>query len=475
MTLRSTVITGTVLLLSLYGCAGRRPGTHSPEPRPLGKEHSAFRAPPTVAGAGTRAPGIAGAKTQALASDARTDTLTLRDALALALMRNPELASSSWERRAREARALQERLFPNPELDVEVENVGGTASGSAFDLAETTLLLSQQIETAGKRSKRSRSADLETDLAGWDYEARRLDAITETTVAFIDALASQKRATLSEETFRLADQVHRVVSARVEAGKVSPLEKSKASVSRSLGRIQMENEKRALEASMKRLASCWGSTSPHFTAVAGDLGIPGSLCAAGFADSLADLNPGIARWKAEIERHRAALSLEKARRFPDLTISGGLRWFEETGDRTYLFGLSVPIPFFDRNQGNVREAEYRLAQAGEMQQAAGTRIRTELSDAAAALSATHSEALTLETVVVPAAEEAFTAASEGYRQGKFEFLEVLDAQKTYAEVRFQYIAALAAYHRAAAEVERLIGRKLCTGAGTHTHDEGALR
>jgi outer membrane protein, heavy metal efflux system len=62
--------------------------------------------------------------------------------------------------------------------------------------------------------------------------------------------------------------------------------------------------------------------------------------------------------------------------------------------------------------------------------------------------------------VLPGAQRAFDAASEGYRQGKFGFLEVLDAQRTLFEARGRYLEALAAYHKAVAEVERLIGEPL---------------
>jgi cobalt-zinc-cadmium efflux system outer membrane protein len=219
----------------------------------------------------------------------------------------------------------------------------------------------------------------------------------------------------------------------------------------------MQKSEREISAAIKRLASWWGSSSPSFTAVRGELDIPEYIPVADEPDSLVALNPEILRWSAEIDRHRAALALERALRIPDLTLSGGVRRFEDTDDTMYLFGLSIPLPIFDRNQGGVREARFSLEKAAEEQRAAAVRIRTELSEALGALSSAHAEALTLKRVALPAAEQAFTAAREGYRQGKFGFLEVLDAQKTYAEVRYQYIESLVAYHRSIARLERLIG------------------
>lgn len=443
----------TLLFVIIYGCAGNPVEEPFPEPRPLGSELASFKAPPDV---------IDGAQTADL--EEPEHTLTLRDALSLALMRNPELASISWERRAEAAAAIQQGLFPNPELGVEIENIDGKGPGGAFNVTETTLSLSQLLEIGGKRSKRSKVAGLGADLAGWDYESKRLDVLSGAKAAFFRVLRAQERVALSEETFSLSDRVYEVVRERVRAGKVSPLEESKASVSRSLSEIRMEKEKRELTAAINRLASYWGSSSPRFAAVTGEIDILESVPAADATDSLAGQNPELARWATQMERYRTALALAKAQRIPDLTLSGGVKRFEETGETMFVVGLSVPIPIFDRNQGGVLEAEYMLARAREQQRAAGIHVRTVLSEALGALSSSHAEALVLKNVVLPAAEQAYVAASEGYRQGKFEFLDVLDAQKTFAEVRYQYIDALVEYHRSIAAVERLIGRELDTAS-----------
>ncbi len=477
---RSILMFSAVLLfVFIYGCAGNPVEEPFPEPRPLGNNFASFRAPSEIDGGGERTADFAEPEhtltprdTQATPLAKPMGTLTLRDALSLTLMRNPELASISWERRAEQAVAIQQGLFPNPELGIEVENIGGKGSGGAFDATETTLSLSQLLEIGGKRSKRSRAAGLGADLAGWDYEAKRLEVLSGAKASFFEVLASQKRVALSKETFRLSDRVYDIVRERVKAGKVSPLEESKASVARSLSEIQMEKEKRELSAATKRLASYWGSSSPRFAAVTGEIDIPESIPIANAVDSLAEQNPELARWATQIERHRTSLALARAQRIPDLILSGGVKRFKETNETMFIVGLSVPIPIFDRNQGGVREAEYLLAQAGEQQRATAVHIRTVLSEALGALSSSHAEALVLKNIVLPAAEQAFVSAGEGYRQGKFEFLEVLDAQKTYAEVRYQYIEALVGYHRSITAVERLMGRELDTISATGTRNKG---
>jgi len=89
------------------------------------------------------------------------DELTLRQALAAALVNNPQLIAFAWENRAREADALQAGLGPNPELELEIENFGGSGEVAGFQGAETTLALSQLVELGDKRRKRLAVAELQ--------------------------------------------------------------------------------------------------------------------------------------------------------------------------------------------------------------------------------------------------------------------------------------------------------------------------
>jgi cobalt-zinc-cadmium efflux system outer membrane protein len=171
-------------------------------------------------------------------------------------------------------------------------------------------------------------------------------------------------------------------------------------------------------------------------------------------------SPEIARWETELKQRRAALDLEKARRIPDLTVRGGVQWLNETNDRAFVLGLSVPLSLFDRNQGGISEARHNLLKAVEHRRAADVQVRTALARAHGVLSSSHLEASILKNDVLPAALQAFAASREGYRQGKFGYLQVLDAQRTLLDARAQYIDALARYHIALAGAERLIGRPL---------------
>ncbi|MBA2353099.1 MAG: TolC family protein, partial [Acidobacteria bacterium] len=163
-----------------------------------------------------------------------TGAVSLREALALALLRNPALATFAWESRALEARILQAGRPLNPTLDLLAEDFGASRMpGSDADQPvqpQATIQLSQVIELGGKRTARQQVAALDRDLAAWDYETARIDVFTEVSRAFTAVLAAQETVALSQEAIRLVTEVAESVAARVEAGVVSPIEATRAGV-----------------------------------------------------------------------------------------------------------------------------------------------------------------------------------------------------------------------------------------------------
>lgn len=433
------------------GCASTPvQDTAWPEPSPLGRDIGAFRPPLEPSDIVERPPD----------EDLKSTVVTLPRALSLALMKNPELAAFSWEVRAQEAKTLQVGLPPNPDVGIEIEEFAGSGERQGFDAAVSTLQLSQLIELGGKRSRRAHAAALERDLAGWDYEAKKLDVFSETTKAFVEVLAAQEQVSLATELVRLSEQVLHTVSERVKAGKVSPLEEIKSGVTLSNSKIELAQAKSNLEAARKRLSVNWGEKSPVFEKVDGALDTLSPIPSAEQLNALVAQNPDVARWVKEMEQRKAAVELEKAGSIPDITVSGVVQRFSDTDDSAFVIGISIPIPLFDRNQGGVKEARYRLAKAREEYREAEQKAGADLAEAYRALVFSHAEATSLVNDVLPAAQAAFDASEEGYREGKFDFLTFLDAQRTLFEAKGKYIDSLASYHKAVSDVERLTGERL---------------
>lgn len=389
-----------------------------------------------------------------------SDTLTFSDALSKALLENPQLQSFGWQIRVREAERLQTSLLPNPKLEAEMENFGGTGPFEGLDNREITIRLGQKILLGADRMKRKRLAGYNQKLAGWDYETQRLEVLTGLTQAYVSALEAQMQWRQQQELVDVAQKLFDSISAQVEAGKVSPIAETRANVELSRVRIDLQNARARFEAARSNLASFWGSKQPQFGGLAGTLGPTEPVPAYQNITQYIQRNPDVARWATEMQQRESRLALERAKGIPNPTISGGYKRFEDLGAEAAVVGISIPLPFFDRNQGNIQAAKYQINRLESQREGAVTEVNRALQESYSTLQASYHEVQQLQEEVLPGAESAFEGIQTGYRQGKFDYLEVLDAQRTLFTSRTRYIQALAEYNRAVAEVERLIGTPL---------------
>ena len=401
------------------------------------------------------------------------EKLTLARALWLAQIYNPELAAYSYETRVRDAKILQAGLKPNPELGVEVENFGGTGDASGSESTETTITLSQLIPLGCKISKRVQVAGLDRDLSGWDYEAKRLGVMTEVARRFVRVLMAQERLKLAREQVSLAEEVFDVSNKRFRAGDTSIVDKTRSEAVLATSRIVLQKAGYRLTSARQALAAMWGSPQPQFDHVRGNLYAMRRIPEWKFLASWVSTNPDIARWTSEMSKRWAEFRLAKAQGIPDLTVGFGVRrinqleqQMEQGGkapvpnDTALVAQLSLPIPAFDRNQGNVLAASTGLAKGEQERRAAWIRVQTALSQSYTALLSAHTEASSIRDKVIPRLRSAFEGVRTGYRNGKIGYLDLLEAQRGLIEERERYLEALGGYHNAMAELEGLIGQPL---------------
>ncbi|HZR82936.1 MAG TPA: TolC family protein [Candidatus Binatia bacterium] len=390
--------------------------------------------------------------------DQPTGDIALRDVLALALARSPELAAFGWRVRAADAGVVQAGLLPNPSLDASTQDVG--VPSRLEGQAEFTLELGQLIELGGKRAARIEQASRGRELAAWDYEVARIDVLARASQAFVTVLVAQQQLDLAEENVQLAQNVVDAVATRVRAGSTPTAELTKAEVARASARVERDGVRRALDVARRQLAATWGSTEARFRRARGDLERITPLPSFASVAARLDRSPDLGRWTTELLERRAAIDLEKSRTVPDVTARGGYRRLFDPGVNTFVVGLSVPLPIFDRNQGAIAAAESRLSQAREDANAARVRLSAALGDAYQSVATAGEQIATLRSDVIPGAREAFATLNAGYRAGRFSYLEVLDAQRTLIGARVQYVRALGDYHRSLTAVERLLGEPL---------------
>jgi outer membrane protein, heavy metal efflux system len=391
--------------------------------------------------------------------------LTLDEAIALALARNPDLASAVWNVEAGGARVAQAGLRPNPLASLTVEDVAGTGMRSGGEQAETTLRIAQPLELGGKRSARVNEASRGRDLTAWQYEQLRLDVVTATTRAFIAVLGAQERLALTDQTVQLGEQVVTSVSRLVDAGREPSAEATRAEVALAASRIDRAQAQRDLDTARQGLAALWGG-AVGFNRAEGRLDEREVLPPLEDLAPLLPRNPDLTRWATELAQRQAAVELEEANAIPNLTLEAGYRRFEDNGDSGFVFGAYFPLPILNRNQGAIAEALHQVAAAKEAQRAAEVRARTALTQTYTELATAHREVAALRQTILPAATRAFESVNGGYLEGRYRYLDVLDAQRTLIANRERLVRALTDYRQGLARLERLTGGPIDPQSGT---------
>ena len=389
-----------------------------------------------------------------------TGALTLRDALALALTDNPELAPFAWQERANEARILQAGLRHNPELGLQVEDVLGTGDFSGGREAQITLQLSQVIELGGKRAARTDVASQARGVNKSEYELKRVEVLGDVTQRFIQVVANQHALDLALTNRQLAEDALRTVQERVTAGKGSALEERKAQVALARGELLVEGARHELNAARKKLAASWRSNQPVFERAEADLFARKPVATFEEFASRISKSPEIARWVSEKKLREAEIKLADARRVPNVTAWGGTRRLEGPSEQSFLLGFSMPLQLFDRNQGGAAEARALLGRMEAEQKAAEVRLGAVLLGLYEEMAHDAHVMEGLQKEILPKAEEALAISRDGFAQGRFSYLEVLDAQRTIFDVKQEYIRAATAYHQFLVEMERLTGQPI---------------
>lgn len=378
------------------------------------------------------------------------DSLSLPQAIATAMERNPNMAAARQEIGIADGVRRQAGLIPNPELSWEVED-------TRRDTSTTTVTLSQPLELGGKRGARIEVAQVGQNLAQMTLEQQVNSLRADVVQAFYSALRAQTGVELARQSLDLTERGLQVVEGRVRAGTSSPVEATRAQVQLAEARLQLSRAQSEKSNAYRQLAQVTGSTVDTVDRLDAPSLSPGLPPADDLLLSRLEQTAELRQAMARIDQNDAALGSEKAQRIPNLTVSVGSQYDRLERERVNVVGLSLPLPLFDRNQGNVLSAARRADQARDLRNATELRLRSETRTALNQWSTAMQEVASYDSTILPAARQAVDTATRGFERGKFGFIEVLDAQRTLIAAREQYLASLATASDARARVERLFG------------------
>ena len=364
----------------------------------------------------------------------------------------PRIAASEADVAAAEARARQARAWTNPTLSIEAENFGGQGVMEGFDSAETTFSIGQTFELFGKREARIEAAALDATAARFLSQRDTAEFSAELANAYARAEAAGKLRMLAAEAVSLAEADARTARALVDAGREAELRGVQAEADLARARAEFVDAEADEASAFLRLTALAGSSAP-LDSIAVSLLTREPSALSGGATKSPTLAAADAQWRAAEARQRA----EERRWAPDITITGGVRTFEATGETALVAVFSIPLPFFDQNRGGSDAARSEARAARFRMERARTEADAENRAALAELKAERSR-LDAQLDVERAAGEAYRLAQVGYEAGRVPLLELTNARRGLVEARRETIAIQLARVAAEAEAARLAGR-----------------
>ena len=370
----------------------------------------------------------------ATGSTVNAEPITLSDALKSAAGSSPRVTQAKALAEAAEARARQAGISPNPELSLEVENFAGSGAFQGLRSTETTLAVSQRLELGGKRSARVEVARAERDFAFLSYKTALADLDRDIRLAHAELRADEDRAVLARDNTAAAEELARIAKVLVDAGREPPLRQLRAEAALAEARAEQARTLGELLSSRRLLATLIWRDDPELSATFTDESAPPNVPV-----ELPSLNEQLAI--AQKNAAFARVRLARANAVPDVTASGGVRRFAEGRETALVAGVSIALPFRDRNRGNIDAAQSESLAAESATMLArmeATRVR---QDARILLGAAEVRYEALAGLGISQAEEALRLTRIGYNAGKFSLLELLDVQTALTTAKLNLIQA----------------------------------
>jgi cobalt-zinc-cadmium efflux system outer membrane protein len=377
--------------------------------------------------------------------------LTLDQALARAAEADPARAGVAARMRAVEAGVRQADVRPNPTLGLMVENLPTLGAGDFMSRTETTLTYEQRLERGGDRPARVALAQSEGALIIAQAQAARLDRLETVQRLWTEALAAEALLEIARERLDLAERFQLEVQRRVDAARDPLFAGARAEAELAQAQIEFDQADVTMRTARISLARYWDGRVDFSLGADAFEDTSASRIAAG-APAQADLDVFLAR-RATAE---AQVRVETARAVVDPTVSVGVRHIWDN-DVSLVFGGSIPLQRYDRNQGAIDRARAEGLAAQADAEAFRLDREREIARLQVQLLSRATEARRIAEETLPQAERAVVLVRDGFNRGGFTYNDVISAQTSLLQTRARRVAVLQAFHNDRARLDRLTG------------------
>ncbi len=401
------------------------------------------------------------------AAAAEEETLRLQPLIQEVLAANPEIRAEEKRWDAARHRPPQEGSLDDPMLSFEIENLPTNSFGfTQDDMTMKKLSISQAFPYFGKLGLRSEVAQREANAIGLAYRDKRSEIVRRVKELFYELYAIERSLEIVEKNRELLGEFVKIAATKYSVGKGIQQDVLKAQVELSKlldERIRMEQSRQAAGARLNAILNRPPQTPLGRTEEVAMGELPMELKE--LQTRALENRPLLKGLQEEIERSKAASALARKKYFPDLTMSLGYAFREDSTlvRRSDFFsaGVSINIPLYFKTKQDrqVAETSALINVAREQHQAAKNEVFSMVKELVADIEKGRKLIDLLESGLLPQARLSLDSAVAGYQVGKIDFLTLLDGRVTLFNFEKEYYRTLGEYQAGLARLEWVIGAR----------------
>jgi cobalt-zinc-cadmium efflux system outer membrane protein len=366
-------------------------------------------------------------------------TLRLEDLEHLALENNPTLLQAAADIRAAEGRKMQAGLYPNPRMGYDGEEI---STRDPSERAFHSFFIEQRIVTAGKLKHSRNIFAQEQRQAQAEQEAQRERVLNDVRLTYYQTLGAQRVVALRQELARIAQEAVDISAQLYNVGQADRPDLLEAEVVAQKAGLDLVNAKSQLEFQWQRLANIVGKPDLSRSPLAGDLDAScPEFNQRAITERLLRESPQLRVAQAKADRAEAALQRAKAEPYPDITLRAGYTYGRERGEKESLFlaGISIPLPIFDRNQGNIASALSERNRTKEEKRRIELVLRDRMAFTFNEYTTSKQSVERYQKVILPRAQTAYDLYLKRFKQMAAAYPQVLIAQRNLFETQVEYV------------------------------------
>lgn len=416
-----------------------------------------------------------------------TRNLNLATCFMRAEARNKELLSARWNITIARAQIRSAGAIPNPKFQIQVG--AGPAFSRLFTGQTEQAFWTQQIQTAGKRTKKIELALANFKLAERQFLALQFDLHNRVRRAYAELVAAEAYSELVAAQRQVGMKLLKITSKRVEQGKAAQTEFLQAKINVSQFDTLSNQSKIRLQQASAALALITGETPERievidvvdnglFKLVADKSEIVPSPARPlpelkQLQQTAVALRPDLESAKQQIAVKNKAMTLAKAQRIPDIYIGAGFSWAawarsqppgvapqqNSLGNGAFL-NVTAENPIFYQYQGEIKQSIGNLRLAERQYDLLECQTAGDIVTAYNEVSVSRSNIFIFQEKLLPAAAEAARIARRGYEVGKMDLATAIVAQQQYQQILSNYFDTVVAYQTAWADLEKATGAPL---------------